>query len=164
MRLYIYTVRQDRGQPRPCPHLQLPRPVAGIAGKTCTAHEEKTMTDAHTATFNETTTPLSAEDRLWIVLSHLSVLFGVGLLLPLVVYLVKRADSEAVAHHAREALNFHLSLLLYCIACGVLVFVIIGIPLLAMLAVGTFVLAIVAAIKGADNVPYRYPFTLRIVP
>lgn len=107
--------------------------------------------------------PLASDEKLWIVLSHLSVLFGVGLLLPLIVYLVKKDDSAAVAYHAREALNFHLSLLLYSIVCGMLVFVIIGIPLLFALAVSAFILAIVAAVKGADNVQYRYPFTLRLV-
>jgi len=107
--------------------------------------------------------PLAGDDKLWIVLSHLSVLFGVGLLLPLIIYLVKRGDSPAVAYHSREALNFHITVLLYSIVCGLLVFVIIGIPLLALLGLATFVLAIVAAIKGADNVPYRYPMTLRLV-
>jgi uncharacterized Tic20 family protein len=110
-----------------------------------------------------TSTPLSGDDKLWIVLAHLSVLFGVGLLLPLIIYLVKRGDSPAVAYHSREALNFHITVLLYSIVCGLLIFVIIGIPLLALLGLATFVLAIVAAVKGADNMPYRYPLTLRLV-
>ena len=110
-----------------------------------------------------TGTALAGDDKLWIVLSHLSVLFGVGLLLPLIIYLVKRSDSPAVAYHSREALNFHITVLLYSIVCGLLIFVIIGIPLLALLGLATFVLAIVAAVKGADNVPYRYPLTLRLV-
>jgi uncharacterized Tic20 family protein len=44
------------------------------------------------------------------MLSHLSALLGVGFVLPLVVYLAMRKESEYVATNAREALNFHISL------------------------------------------------------
>ena len=108
-------------------------------------------------------TPLKSEDKLWIVLSHLSVLFGVGLVLPFVVYLVKKDESESISFNAREALNFHLSLLLYSFICFLLVFVAIGVPLLFLIAIATLVLSIVGAIKGAEGRAYRYPLSIRFV-
>jgi hypothetical protein len=102
-------------------------------------------------------------DKIWSMLSHLSALLGVGLLLPLVVYLAMRHESEYVAANAREALNFHLSLLIYSLCCIPLVFIVIGIPLLLVLAVGSLVLAIIATVKAADGHCYRYPLTLRLV-
>jgi uncharacterized Tic20 family protein len=33
----------------------------------------------------------------------------VGVLLPLIIYLVKKDESPRVSHHAKEALNFHIS-------------------------------------------------------
>ena len=102
-------------------------------------------------------------DKIWAMLSHLSVLFGVGIILPLVVYLAMRKESDYVANSAREALNFHISVYIYCLCCLPLAFIIIGIPLLFLIGVGSLVLAIVAAIKAADGLCYRYPLTLRLV-
>jgi uncharacterized Tic20 family protein len=102
-------------------------------------------------------------DKLWSVLSHLSAFLGVGFILPLIVYLVMRKESEYVAANAREALNFHISLLIYAICCFPLVFVLIGIPLLMVLGVVSLVFAIIAAVKAADGFTYRYPLTLRLV-
>jgi uncharacterized Tic20 family protein len=90
-------------------------------------------------------------------------LFGAGILLPLVVYLAMKNECEYVRANAREALNFHLSLLIYCLGCIPLIFVLIGIPLLMVMAVGAFVLAIVAAVKASDGGCYHYPLTLPLV-
>ena len=103
-------------------------------------------------------------DKIWSMLSHLSALLGVGFLLPLVVYLAMRKESEYVATNAREALNFHITVLIYGLCCIPLAFVLIGIPLLIVLALGSLVLAIIATIKASDGQCYRYPLTLRFVP
>ena len=94
-------------------------------------------------------------DKIWSMLSHLSALLGVGFVLPLVVYLAMRKKSEYVATNAREALNFHISLLIYSLCCIPLVFVVIGIPLLIVLALGGIVLAIIATIKASNGLCYR---------
>ena len=104
-----------------------------------------------------------SDDKLWIVLSHLSIFLGVGIVLPLIVYLVKKNESEAITYHAKEALNFHISVLIYSIACFLLTFIVIGILGFIVLALACLVLPIIAAIKGADGEAYRYPFTIRLV-
>ena len=103
-------------------------------------------------------------DKIWSMLSHLSALLGVGFVLPLVVYLAMRNESEYVAKNAREALNFHISVLIYGLCCIRLVFILIGIPLLIVLGLGSLVLAIIATVKASDGQCYRYPLTLRLVP
>ena len=103
-------------------------------------------------------------DKIWSMLSHLSALLGVGFLLPLVVYLAMRKESEYVATNAREALNFHITVLIYALCCIPLVFILIGIPLLIVIGLGSLVLAIIATIKASDGRCYRYPMTLRLVP
>ena len=117
--------------------------------------ENATLTDA----------PLAREgsDKIWSMLSHLSALLGVGFVLPLVVYLAMRRESEYVAANAREALNFHISVLIYSLCCIPLVFILIGIPLLIVLGLGSLVLAIIATIKASNGQCYRYPLTLRFV-
>lgn len=116
-----------------------------------------------TPRISQTAVSPNGTEKIWSIVSHLSCMFGVGIILPLVVYLAMKGDSEYVRENAREALNFHLSLLIYCICCIPLVFIIIGIPLLVIIAVVSFVLAIVAAIKAADGGCYRYPLSIRLV-
>ncbi|MFT6617263.1 MAG: DUF4870 domain-containing protein [Verrucomicrobiia bacterium] len=110
-----------------------------------------------------TSNRLTSDEKLWSVLSHLSLLLGVGILLPLIVYLVKKGDSPAVAEHAKEALNFHISVYLYAIACMPLTLIFIGFLLLPVIAFASVILSIVAAVKSVDGVAYRYPLTLRFV-
>src|SRR5277367_1028942 len=57
--------------------------------------------------------PVTSNDKLLAILCHLSFVIGFGFLLPLIIYLVKRKESVFVEAHAREVLNFHISILLY---------------------------------------------------
>ncbi|CAN5557731.1 DUF4870 domain-containing protein [soil metagenome] len=110
-----------------------------------------------------TPTPLKSEDKLWIIVSHLSILVGVGLLLPLIVFLVKKDESPFVAAHAKEALNFHISFLVYGIISVFLCAILIGFVLLPILGILVIVFAIMAAIKGSEGGFYKYPMTFRLV-
>jgi hypothetical protein len=102
----------------------------------------------------------NSDDRLWIVFSHISMLLGVGIVLPLVIYLVKKDDSPVVAGHAKEALNFHISILIYSAIC---VATCVGAPLAIGVGIFGMVFAIIAAVKSGEPIPYRYPLTLRFV-
>ncbi|MBW8782698.1 MAG: DUF4870 domain-containing protein [Verrucomicrobia bacterium] len=105
----------------------------------------------------------AGNDKLWAVLCHLSGFLGVALLLPLIVYLVMKDESAYVRANAREALNFHLSLLIYALVCLPLIVVIIGIPLLIVLGIASFIFAIIAAIKASDGECYRYPCAIPFI-
>ncbi|HEY1791280.1 MAG TPA: DUF4870 domain-containing protein [Opitutaceae bacterium] len=127
------------------------------------------MTSQSTAAPGDFSSPLpgsqTSGDRLWSVLCHLSFFFGLALLsfvFPLIVYLVMRSSSSAyAAHHAREALNFHLSVLLYILCCAPLCIILIGIPALAAVVLTGIVCSIVAAVRAAEGVYYEYPMTIR---
>jgi uncharacterized Tic20 family protein len=105
----------------------------------------------------------SSDDKLLIILCHLSAFLGVGIILPLVVYLVKKNEAGVTAEHAKEVLNFHLSLLVYALGALLLVLVGIGVLLMAAIGIGSVVLAIVAAVKASEGVLYRYPVTIRFI-
>ena len=106
---------------------------------------------------------MKSEDKLWVVISHLSLLLGFGLIVPFIVYLVKKDESQVIAFHSKEALNFHLSLYLYALLCIPLMMVVIGFPILILLGIAAFFLSIIAAVRGADGREYRYPLTIRFV-
>ena len=105
----------------------------------------------------------SGNDKLWAVGCHLSGFIGAPLLIPIIVYLVMKDDSAFVRRHAGEALNFHLSLLIYSVVCVPLIFVLIGLPLLIALWAVSLVFAIIAAIKAGEGKDYAYPLTIRFV-
>ena len=101
---------------------------------------------------------VSSDDRTWALLAHLSI-FVLGLIGPLVIYLVKKDSSPFVRQHAAEALNFHITLTLAAIVSFVLLLVLIGALLLLAIGIAAVVLSILAAIAASKGDPYRYPFT-----
>jgi len=105
----------------------------------------------------------TGNEKIWALLSHLSLFISLPFLLPLVVYLAMRGDSRYAADNAREALNFHLSLLLYVLCCVPLTFILIGVPLMVLIGLASLVLSIIAAIRAADGDCYRYPLTIRFL-
>lgn len=62
--------------------------------------------------------------------------FG-SLLAPLILWLVKRSESAFLDEIGKEVINFEISLLIYSLICGLLIFVIIGFFMLAVLGLGT---------------------------
>ena len=102
------------------------------------------------------------EDTIWSVLSHLSI-FVFALLGPLVVYLVFKDSSPMTRHHAAEALNFHITLLIATIVSGILVILLVGFVLLFAVFIYGMVMAIIAAVAAGNRQPYRYPLTIRFV-
>ncbi len=95
---------------------------------------------------------------------HLSVFLGIGLILvPLVVYLAMRHESEYVAANAREALNFHISLMIYILCCVPLCFILVGFLIGGAIVICMYVFSIIATIKASDGGCYHYPLTLRLI-
>jgi hypothetical protein len=107
--------------------------------------------------------PDQGNDKLLAVLCHVSLFLGVGFILPLIIYLVKRGESQLVAAHAREVLNFHISLAIYVICTLPLVFILIGIPIFLGLGLMGLICSIVAAIQASEGGFYFYPLTIRFI-
>jgi hypothetical protein len=82
---------------------------------------------------------------------------------PLIIWLVKRDEMSFVDDQAKEALNFNISMTIYMAVAGVLIFVLIGIPIMIVLAITWLMLVIMAAVKANEGTAYRYPITLRLV-
>jgi uncharacterized Tic20 family protein len=51
--------------------------------------------------------------------------------------------------------------LIYALCCLPLAFILIGIPLLIVLGLGSLILAVMATIRTSNGLCYRYPLTLR---
>ena len=76
---------------------------------------------------------------------------------------MKRGESPSVDEHGKESLNFQISVTIYAAVCVLLIFVVIGIPMLILLGVISLILVIVAAVKASSGEFYRYPLTIRLI-
>lgn len=93
------------------------------------------------------------------MLAHLLTFFS-SVIGPLIIYLIKKDDSPFIAAHAKAALNFQLSLIIYSIVGWILIFLLIGLLLLPLLGIFAVVFTIIAAIAAHDGKLYKYPFAI----
>jgi uncharacterized Tic20 family protein len=123
---------------------------------------------------------ISGEERGWAMAAHLCGLLWIlgsgGLIFlpfgalaiftilgPLIILLSKGPSMPFVAAQAKESLNFQITVWLLGLIFALLAIVLIGFVLLWILGIVNLVLVIVAAIRVSEGVPYRYPFSLRLV-
>jgi len=108
------------------------------------------------------------EENEWAMYCHLSGLAGYvvpmgNILGPLIVWLMKKEDSSIVDQHGKDALNFHLSIMIYTLICIPLIFIIIGFFLMIAVGIGSLVCTILAAVKAKDGEHFDYPMTIRFI-
>lgn len=99
-------------------------------------------------------------------LSHGAIFFSAAIVsigIPIAMLFV--SDDPVVKDNAKESLNFHINLYIYGAIFALLTFVLIGIPLLILLAVVSWIMPILAIIQvlAEPDRPYRYPFIFRLV-
>lgn len=105
---------------------------------------------------------VTESDRLLAVLSHVLTLFF-SFFAPLIIYLLKKDESPFVREHAKESLNFQITLFIAYVVSILLIVVVIGIFMLMVLGIVHLVLVIVATVRASENKLYRYPFCIRLV-
>ena len=104
----------------------------------------------------------TSDERTLAILSHVLTLVG-GIFAPLIIYLLKKDDSTYVSDHAKESLNFQITILIAVLISIPLVFIIVGILLLIAIGILSFIFVIIASIKASDNRSYRYPINFRLI-
>ena len=110
----------------------------------------------------EEETPLytpTSDERILAILAHILTIVG-SFIPPLVIYLLKKDESSFVASHARESLNFQITVFIVIV---ILALTIIGILFIWFVGIIDLVLVIVATVRASDNKLYRYPFTIRLI-
>jgi|SRR5690606_22679039 uncharacterized Tic20 family protein len=101
----------------------------------------------------------NSDERTLAILCHVLCLVA-WLIPPLVIYLLKKDESAYIAEHAKESLNFQISLAIYM---AILFITIIGILFMWLVGIFALIVIIVATIKASDNKLYRYPLTIRFI-
>ena len=117
-------------------------------------------TDLETST-SPITTP-SNDDKNIATITHLAG--AVFSFIPsLMVWMLKKDDSEYIATQAKEALNFQISILVANFVACVLMWVLIGFLLFPIIWLVNIVLCVIAAISTSKGENYRYPLSLRLL-
>jgi len=101
----------------------------------------------------------------WGLFLHLSLLAGFlvpfgGLVVPIVIWQMKKQEIPGLDEHGCNAMNFIISMFIYGAICIPLVFLFIGIPLLIILGILGVVFPIIAALKANEGVCWKYPMAI----
>lgn len=135
----------------------------------------------------------TSSERQWAAMAHLAAVVlalctswvaGVaGVLGAAAIYLAKRDDSPFIAEHAREAMNFNLSMFIYACVASAIGIVLIGATVLTLflgailtlpaglllmlvfvaIAAMWLVCSVIAMVRAWNGERYRYPLTLRLL-
>ncbi len=105
-----------------------------------------------------------SDDKTYCVLSHILCIF-VGFLAPLLFLLLKKDESPAVEAHAKESLNFQITLIIASLACGILTLISCGFLffLLFIPPIYGVVMCIIASVSASEGKLYQYPMTIRLI-
>lgn len=104
----------------------------------------------------------SQDDRTVSLLTHLGALF-VSVLVPLIVFLLKKDDAPFVREQSRQSLNLQIMLFLAGIASSLLMFAGIGFVLLPLVVVTGWVFQIIAAVRASQGEVFRMPLVPDLV-
>jgi uncharacterized Tic20 family protein len=90
------------------------------------------------------------DERMWAMFAHLGI-FVVGFIAPLIIWQVKKDESEFVTRNAKAALNFSIVwTIIGCLTCGVGWIVM-------------YVFAIIAGLAANRGEEYKYPMSPTLI-
>ena len=112
-------------------------------------------------TSTDSNQPSSHHRTMAMLMYILGIFFPI--LAPLIIWALMKDEGEFINKCGKEALNFHISFTIYSCICSILVFIIIGIPLLLAIMLTAFVLNIIAGVKAYEGEIYRVPLIIRFI-
>jgi uncharacterized Tic20 family protein len=121
---------------------------------------------------------ITRNDKNYSSITHLSGFAGWffpfgNIIAPLILWIAKKNESTYIDVHGKAAVNFQLSLILYCFLLAILILPItiltLGLGLIAIIIgiipaiILKIVLIISASIKANNGEYYDYPFTIEFI-
>lgn len=115
--------------------------------------------------YEDDTVNLEQQARQWAMFLHFSLLAGylvplAGLVVPIVIWQIKKDELQGIDRHGRIVVNWIISHLIYLVVCIPLAFVVIGIPLLIALGIMAVVFPIIGGIKANNGEVWKYPLSI----
>lgn len=108
------------------------------------------------------------DERMWGMFCHLSAFAGYivpfgSIIGPLVVWVLKKNESEFVDEQGKEALNFQITITLLKLLSIPFWLVFIGILIFAALVIFNIIMVVMASIKANNGESFRYPLSIRFI-
>jgi uncharacterized Tic20 family protein len=104
--------------------------------------------------------PSTQEDRQMALFAHLGGIMG--FMVPLIIWILKKDESEFVDDQGKEALNFHLTLMIGHLIGGLSICFTFGAINLVCWVLG-IVFGIIGGMAAQKGEVYRYPMTIRFI-
>ena len=104
-------------------------------------------------------------EKTFLIILHLSQFAGfifpyVGFVLPLAMWLTNKDKNVLIDEHGKNIINWLITATLFAIGAGVLTLVLVGFPLLVIIAILAILYPILGAIKASDKQFWKYPLTI----
>jgi len=108
------------------------------------------------------------EARQWAIFLHLSLLSGLvipfgGLIVPIIIWQLKKEDLPGLDEHGKIVVNWIISTIIYTVICLALSFFLIGLFLLPILLGVNIVFPIIGGIQANKGKLWKYPLSLSIL-
>jgi uncharacterized Tic20 family protein len=101
----------------------------------------------------------TSDEKTMAILAHVLTIVA-PVLAPLIIYLVKKDESKYISYHAKESLNFQITMTIVAL---ILIVSIIGLFFVWIVGILALVFVVIASIKASEGKLYKYPFTLRLI-
>ncbi len=133
-------------------------------------HQEQEQSDQSMdlSSSDEGVTTDDEDEQMWGLLLHLSAFAGFlipfgNLIGPIIIWQVKKDESNFLDEVGREAVNFQIAITIYTFVSALLIPVFIGLLLIVAVTLGMIVFTVIAAIKASDGECYRFPMIFRVI-
>lgn len=134
----------------------------------------QTHSNTHNSTHNSTPPPIApstglssaSNARQMAVLLHLSQYLGfciplAGWIVPILIWQLKKEEMPILDAHGKAVANWLISSFIYCVIFLVMIFIIVGIPLLVILGLLCLLFPLIGAINAGNDEVWDYPMAIK---
>ncbi len=107
------------------------------------------------------------ETRTWAMILHLSLLSGLvvpmaGLIVPIIIYVLKKDTLPGIIPHGHIVFNWMISAVIYAVVSVILMFILVGFLTMFAVVILSIVFPIIGAIKASEGEIWPYPLSIPI--
>jgi uncharacterized protein len=89
--------------------------------------------------------------------------FFTSIIVPLIIWLLKKESSKFLDHHGKQAINFQITVLIGYLIGSVTTFIFIGCVIIPAVLIIDIVFCIIAALAASKGEWYRYPIAIPLL-
>ncbi len=104
----------------------------------------------------------SSKSDLWLILMHLSSIVPM-VIVPIIIWVWKRQLDSRINYQGIDVINFQISMWIYMMIAGSMVFYIIGIIILPILGILICVITIKNTLRVIQEQSYHYPYSIKFL-